>query len=463
MHPDSEDLWFLPLGGTGEIGMNLNLYGHAGRWLMVDCGVTFAKEGQAGPHVQMADPEFIVQRRDDLEALLVTHAHEDHVGAVAHLWPRLGCRVITSGFTAAILTRKLAEVGLAGQVPIEVMESGARSLLGPFDVQWLRLTHSIPEAHALMIRTAAGKVLHTGDWKLDPDPVVGDATVASAFEALAEEGVDAMVCDSTNAMVAGHSTSEAELLPGLTRVVGEARGRVVVTAFGSNIARLHTLAQVALATGRHMSVLGRSLHNMVAAAREACLWHPVRDLVPARELGYLPREEILVVATGSQGDPGAALDRLARGSHPDLELETGDRVVFSSRVIPGNEDGLNRLLRRLEQQRVEVVTAEDALIHASGHPCQDELRTLYRWVRPKTAVPVHGEPPHLAAHAVVAREAGVPLQLLGRNGDLFLLAPVAGVRRGLVGCGRLGLTGNRLERVAGRMAEDERASTKVSE
>lgn len=463
MQPDHRDLWFLPLGGTGEIGMNLNLYGHDGRWLMVDCGVTFAKGGQPGPHVQMADPAFIVQRRDGLEALLVTHAHEDHVGAVAHLWPRLGCRVITSRFTAAILARKLAEAGLADRVPVEIVEPGARSALGPFEAQWLRLTHSIPEAHALMTRTSAGNVLHTGDWKLDPDPVVGHATVAAAFEALAEEGVDAMVCDSTNAMVTGHSTSEAELLPGLTRVVGDAQGRVVVTAFGSNIARLHTLARVARTTGRHMTVLGRSLHNMVAAAREAGLWHPIRDLVPARELGYLPREEILVVATGSQGDPGAALDRLARGNHPDLELEAGDRVVFSSRVIPGNEDVLERLLSLLDRRRVEVVTAEDDLIHASGHPCQDELATLYRWVRPKIAVPVHGEAPHLAAHAGVAREAGVPLQLVGRNGDLFLIAPVAGVRRGRVRCGRLGLGSKGLESVAGPDIVDGGPRTEVSE
>ncbi len=439
MHPAADDLWFLPLGGTGEIGMNLNLYGHAGRWLMVDCGVTFAKEGQPGPHVQMADPAFIEARRDDLLALLITHAHEDHVGAVAHLWPRLRCPVVTSRFTAEILRRKLAEVGLLDRVPIRTVEEGDRSDLAPFEVQWLRITHSIPESHALMLRTAAGTVLHTGDWKLDPAPVVGRPTAEEEFRALGAEGVDALVCDSTNAHVPGHSVSEAALRPALERVVAAASGRVVVTSFGSNIARLHTLAEVAKATGRHMAVLGRSLHNMVAAARAAGLWRPRVNLVSAVELGYLPREEALVVATGSQGDPGAALDRLARGNHPDLELEAGDRVVFSSRVIPGNEETLARLMRRLKQRRVEVITAEDDLIHASGHPCQDELRELYEWLKPRVVIPVHGEPLHIAAQARLARACGVPIQLAGRNGDLFMVAPVPGLRRDAVRSGRLGL------------------------
>lgn len=439
MNPATDDLWFLPLGGTGEIGMNLNLYGHAGRWLMVDCGVTFAKEGQPGPHVQMADPGFIEARRDDLLALLITHAHEDHVGAVAHLWPRLRCPVVTSRFTAEILRRKLAEAGLLDRVPIRIVETGDHIDLKPFNVQWLRITHSIPEAHALMLRTAAGTVLHTGDWKLDPEPVVGKPTPEDQFRALGAEGVDALVCDSTNAQVPGHSVSEAALRPALERVIGAASGRVVVTSFGSNIARLHTLAEVAVATGRHMTVLGRSLHNMVASARAAGLWRPRRDLVPAVELGYLPREEILVVATGSQGDPGAALDRLARGNHPELELEAGDRVVFSSRVIPGNEETLARLMRRLERRGVDVVTADDDLIHASGHPCQEELRTLYGWLEPRVVVPVHGEPPHLAAQARVARACGVPIQLTGRNGDLFMIAPVPGLRRDAVRTGRMGV------------------------
>lgn len=448
VRPRQDDLWFLPLGGTGEIGMNLNLYGHAGRWLMVDCGVTFAREGEPGPHVQMADPGFIEQRRDDLLALLITHAHEDHVGAVAQLWPRLRCPVITSRFTAEVLRRKLAEVGLVDRVPMQLVSPGEEVDLAPFRVQWLPITHSIPEAHALVLRTALGTVLHTGDWKLDPDPVVGQPTPEPLFRTLGQEGVDALVCDSTNAMVAGHSTSEAALRSGLEGVVRSAPGRVVVTTFGSNIARLHTLAAVAQSCGRYMTVLGRSLENMVAAARGSGLWRPARDLVPARELGYLAPAEILLVATGSQGDPGAALDRLARGRHPELELEPGDRVVFSSRLIPGNEDRLRALMRRLEQRQVEVVTAEDALIHASGHPCQEELLTLYGWVRPRLLIPVHGEADHLDAQAHLARRAGVPTTLTGRNGDLFMIAPVPGLRRGAVTTGRLGLGAGGLEVVS---------------
>ncbi|MEE4361035.1 MAG: ribonuclease J [Pseudomonadales bacterium] len=448
MTPGHDELWFLPLGGTGEIGMNLNLYGHAGQWLMVDCGVTFAREGEPGPHVQMADPGFIVERRDALTALLVTHAHEDHVGAVAHLWPRLRCPLYTTRFTAEVLRRKLAEHGLLDAVPLHVIETGDRIALGAFEVEWLAITHSIPEAHGLVLRTPAATVLHTGDWKLDPGPVLGPAFDAERFRALGRAGVDAMVCDSTNALEAGHSRSEAELHAGLRECVASAPGRVVVTSFGSNVARLHTLARVARETGRYMTVLGRSLRNMVAAARAAGIWAPEGTLVDSREIGYLPRQEILMVATGSQGDPHAAMDRLSRGTHPDVELDAGDRALFSSRVIPGNERTLEALTERLRQRGVEIVTAEDALIHASGHPCEDELRAMYEWVRPGIAVPTHGTERHMQAHARLAARVGVPRQLTGRNGDLFLLAPQAGVRRGVATVGRLGVGERGLERIA---------------
>lgn len=445
MTPSDQDLWFLPLGGTGEIGMNLNLYGHAGRWLMVDCGVTFAKQGEPGPHVQMADPDFIARRAGDLEALVLTHAHEDHVGAVAHLWPRLRCPVYATAFTAAILRRKLAEAGLVERVEVHVVERDARVTLGPFDVEWLAITHSIPEAHGLLIRTAAGTVFHTGDWKLDPGPVLGPAVDAARFRALGSLGIDAMVCDSTNAMVDGHSRSEAELARGLSEVVRAATGRVIVTTFGSNVARLHTLARVARDSGRYMGVLGRSLVNMVGAARSSGNWAPATKLVDAMELGWLPREEVLAVATGSQGDPGAALDRLAAGNHPAMELQAGDTVVFSSRVIPGNEEIVARILRRLERLKVHIVTDDDAPIHASGHPARDELRQMYQWVRPRIAIPTHGEPQHMQANAEVARDCQVLRRLTGRNGDLFLIAPQPGVRRRAATVGRLGVGGEDLE------------------
>ena len=460
MTPDHHDLWFLPLGGTGEIGMNLNLYGHDGRWLMVDCGVTFPRPGRVSadgrvhhrgePPVQMADPAFIADRRDQLAGLVITHAHEDHVGAVPYLWPLLQCPIYTSRFTAEILRRKLAEHELLHRVPIHVVDVGDRRGIGPFEVEWLALTHSIPDPNALMIRTAAGSIFHSGDWKLDSDPLVGHGYSPDTFRALGQEGVNAMVCDSTNATVNGHSTSERVLYDGLRAVVGPATGRVVVACFGSNIARLHTLARVARDTGRYMGLLGRSLVNMAGAARAAGLWNARDHLINPAHLGYLPRNEVLAVATGSQGEPRTALHRLAAGQHPDVELEAGDQVVFSARAIPGNEEAIAGLVARLEQLGVTVVTAESAAlpIHASGHPAAEELRAMYDWVRPTVAIPVHGEAEHMERHADIARACGVPRRLVGRNGDLFMIRPVAGVRRQAVATGRLGYDRGELVRVA---------------
>lgn len=440
MTPGAEDLWFLPLGGCGEIGINMSLYGHDGGWLMVDAGIGFDRES-ARPRVFTADAGFIADRREQLLGLLVTHAHEDHVGAVAHHWPRLRCPVFCSRFTAEILQRKLAEAGLAGRVPVYVVEPHARHQLGPFDIQWIDLTHSTPESRALMIRTSKGNVFHTGDWKLDEAPLVGADFDSSALEKLGDEGVLAMACDSTNAMVEGRSDSEGELYAALLEKVLEAPKRVVVACFGSNIARLVTLAKAAVAAGRYPALLGRSLENYYRAARASGLWPLEVDMAQASHMGYLPRNEVFMVATGSQGEPRAALSRLASGSHPAMELEPGDTVIFSSRVIPGNEASLERLYRQLMSRGVNVVTDEDgqAPIHATGHPARDELRDMYRWIRPKIAIPVHGEPAHLDAHAALAREQGVPMVLNIRNGDLGKLAPQPGIRRGAARTGRVEL------------------------
>lgn len=459
MTPDHHDLWFLPLGGTGEIGMNLNLYGHDGQWLMVDCGVTFPRPGrvvadgtvhQRGePPVQMADPAFIADRRDQLAGLIITHAHEDHVGAVPYLWPLLQCPVYTSRFTAEILRRKLAEFDLLHRVPIHVVDVEERRTIGPFQVEWLALTHSIPDPNALMIRTPVGNIFHSGDWKLDDEPLVGHGYAPATFKALAEEGVAAMVCDSTNATVAGHSISESVLEKGLLAAIQDAPGRVIVACFGSNIARLHTLANVARATGRYMGLLGRSLINMSGAAKAAGVWNADDHLINPSHLGYLPREEVLAVATGSQGEPRTALRRMAMGTHPDVELEPGDRVIFSARAIPGNEEAIEALIVSLKELGVEVITAEaaDLPIHASGHPAQDELRAMYQWVQPEVAIPVHGEAEHMEVHASLARDCGVPKSLLGRNGDLFMIRPVPGMRRQVVEVGRLGWERGELVRV----------------
>ncbi|MBW7472110.1 ribonuclease J [Marinobacter sp. M216] len=459
MTPDHNDLWFLPLGGTGEIGMNLNLYGHDGQWLMVDCGVTFPRPGRVAadgtihhsgePPVQMADPAFIADRRDQLAGLVITHAHEDHVGAVPYLWPLLQCPIYTSRFTAEILRRKLAEFDLLHRVPIIVVETGESRQIGPFDVQWLALTHSIPDPNALMIRTEIGNIFHSGDWKLDDQPLVGHGYSRKTFTDLADEGVAAMVCDSTNATVAGHSVSEAALHEGLLQAVQSAQGRVVVTCFGSNIARLHTLGLIARETGRYMGLLGRSLVNMSAAARAAGVWDAADRLIAPSHLGYLPRGEVLAVATGSQGEPRTALRRLAAGTHPDFELEAGDTVIFSARAIPGNEEEIETLIGRLRELGVTVITAEDSRIpiHASGHPAQEELRAMYQWVRPNIAIPVHGEAEHMDTHAGIARGCGVPRTLVGRNGDLFMIRPVPGMRRQIAETGRLGWDKQALVRV----------------
>jgi len=438
MTPSAGDLWFLPLGGCGEIGMNMSLYGHDGRWLMVDCGIGFDRHS-ADTRIITAMPDFIAARRDRLVGLLVTHAHEDHVGAVAHHWPELRCPVYCTRFTAEILARKLVEAGLLGIAPVQVVETGERHSLHAFDIEWVALTHSTPEAQALLIRTPAGTVFHTGDWKLDPEPVVGEVFDPLAYRRIGDEGITAMVCDSTNATVEGRSPSEGELYSALLEKVLSATGRVVVACFGSNVARLTTLVRVAAATGRYPGLLGRSLSNYYRAARAAGLWGLKQELVPAAHLGYLPAREVLAIATGSQGERGAALSRLAARDHPDLDLEPGDTVIFSSRVIPGNERALEALDARLQAMGVTVVHDVEAAppIHASGHPARDELREMYQWIRPQIAVPVHGEGRHLDAHAALARELGVPVQLNGRNGDLYLLAPQPGLRRNAAPVGRM--------------------------
>ena len=421
--------------------MNLNLYGHDERWLMVDCGITFARDGEPGPRVQMPDPRFIEERRDSLSALLITHAHQDHVGAVAYLWPRLRCPVYATAFTLALLRPKLARAGLLEQVPLFEVAAGHRHRIDGFDIEWLPITHSTPESQALVIRTPVGYVLHTGDWKLDPEPVVGPAYRALDFQKLAHENLLAMGCDSTNATVPGRSISEGALFDGLYKAIVGASGRVVVGCFGSNIARLATLASVANACGRYPALLGRSLRDYYAAACSARVWPADLRYVAAEDLGYLPAREVLAVATGSQGEPGAALDRLAGDRHPAFGLEAGDTVVLSSRVIPGNERQVEQIVERLRELGVQVIQDVDGLspIHASGHPPQGELMDLYRWVAPRTAIPVHGEPKHLEAHAAVARQAGVGRRMVGRNGDLYMLAPQRAIRRQAVTVGRLGV------------------------
>jgi len=440
----AEDLYFVPLGGTGEIGMNLNLYGHKGAWLMVDLGIIFGDPRLPGIDIEMPDPTFIVERRETLAGLVLTHAHEDHLGAVPYLWEQLRCPVYATKFTAALLRRKLAEVGLLDEVPLtEVPLSGSFSV-GPFDIELITLTHSIPEPNAVVIRTAAGTVLHTGDWKLDPTPLVGDSYDEQRLKALADENVLAMVGDSTNAMVWSDAGSEADVREQLLKVVKGLENRVAVACFASNVARLETVIEVAEACGRRVCLLGRSMHRIVECAREAGYLQGHKPFVAEEEIDYLPRDEVLLLCTGSQGEPRAALWRLARGDYPNVELSRGDAAVFSSRIIPGNDTAIYELQNALAEAGIEVITDHDHDIHVSGHPGRGELVQMYQWVRPQVAIPVHGEARHLAAHAEIAKQCQVPQQIVGRNGSVIRLAPGEAAIVGEVPSGRLVYDGRRL-------------------
>jgi ribonuclease J len=432
---DPTALHLLALGGAGEIGMNLNLYHHAGRWLMVDCGVMFGRDGH-DQHALMPDPSFAVARREQLDGLVLTHAHMDHIGAVAAIWPALRCRVYATRFCAEMLRGALRETDLGDEVPIQVLDEAAHLTVGPFDLQRLPMTHSTVEMGALVIRTAAGTVLHTGDWKLDADPVVGSVTDVAGLQALAAEGVDACVSDSTNADVEGWTPSEGSLLEPLTRLLADRRHRVAVTFFASNVARIRTLVQAGLAVGRHPVMLGRSLERTWQAARTAGYLEDLADPVPARDFGFLPRERVLLLCTGSQGEVRAGLARLAADDRKDVYLEAGDTVVFGARRIPGNEVFVERIERLLAERDVEIVTPDAAHVHVSGHPRREELRTLYRWVRPRAVVPVHGTPEKLEAHAALAEDMGMAA---GRivNGQVLRLAPGPPEVVGTVRTGRL--------------------------
>jgi ribonuclease J len=453
--PAADELYLVPLGGTGEIGMNLNLYGHDGAWLMVDLGVTFAGDELPGIDLVMPDTDFIEARKDRLAGLILTHAHEDHIGAVPYLWPRLRCPIYATPFTAYMLRGKLKEAGLLAEAEIIEIALSGRFSVGPFQIELITLTHSIPEPNAVVIRTAAGSVLHTGDWKLDPDPLIGDDYDKDRLQDLAEEGVLAVVCDSTNALVEGETGSEAEVREELMARVRGLKGRVVIACFASNVARLDTAIRVAVASGRRVALVGRSMHRIVEAARETGYLKDLPPFVAEDEVDYLPREEVLLLATGSQGEKRAALWRIAQGQHPSVALDEGDTVIFSSRVIPGNELGIFALQNALVERGIKVVNAKDNDIHVSGHPARGELAQMYNWVRPKISVPVHGEARHLAAHAELAAACQVPRQIVCRNGAVVRLAPGPGEVVGEVPTGRLLYDGGRLL-AAGNLAQRAR-------
>jgi len=439
-----DELVLLPLGGAGEIGMNLTLYGCDGRWLMVDLGVSFGDDTMPTIDVIMPDPSFIEERRDALAGIVLTHGHEDHLGAVAYLWPRLRCPVYATPFTASLLHGKLVEAGLQKIVPVHIIPLGGRVTIGPFDVEMISLTHSIPEPNSLAIRTRFGTVLHTGDWKLDPAPMVGLNADVERLREIGDEGVLALVGDSTNVFSPGHSGSEGDVRESLIGLLGRYRNRIAVACFATNVARVESIALAAAAHDRSVCLAGRSLWRIEAAARENGYLKGIAPFISEHDAGYLPKDKVLYICTGSQGEPRAALSRIAGNSHPHVVLERDDVCIFSSRVIPGNERKIYDLQNRIAKLGVEIVTSRDHFVHVSGHPNRDELKEMYRLIHPRIAVPVHGEFRHQMEHADLAEECGVEETEIIENGDMLRLAPGELEIVDHVKSGRLCLDGPRL-------------------
>lgn len=441
MKPGNE-LLFLALGGSGEIGMNVNLYGCDGKWLMVDLGMTFADPYYPGIDLVFADLEFIEERLDDLVGVVLTHAHEDHIGAVPYFAQDLGVPLYATPFTARLVAEKLREAGIENEVELNVIPNEGAFSLGPFDLRYIPLAHSIAEGNALLIDTPHGRIFHTGDWKLDDEPLIGVPATQDELSAIGEEGVLALVCDSTNVFNPAASGSEAEVREGLLEVVRGLSGRrVLVTTFASNVARLKTLAEVAEATGRELCVAGRSLDRIIAVAKASGYLRDFPETIGFDAAMDLPRGEVMILATGGQGEARAALGRIAGDQHP-LRLEKGDTVLFSSRQIPGNEIAIGRIQNQLAAKGVEIVTDRQSMIHVSGHPGRPELVALYEWLRPQMLVPVHGEIRHMAEQARLGAEQGIPRTIVQKNGDLVRLAPDGPKKLTEVRAGRLVLDGD---------------------
>jgi len=421
------ELVFAALGGIGEIGMNLSIYGFGDerrrQWIIVDCGVSFASEEHLpGVDLILPDIRYLIEERSNILALVLTHGHEDHMGALIDLWPRLKVPIYATRFTAALFEARRASEPGAPKIPIQVVPLGGHLQIGPFALDFISVAHSIPESNALAIRSPAGTVLHTGDWKIDPTPLIGGLTDVAKLAALGDAGVLALVGDSTNAVRDGRSPSEADVAKTLSELIRNAPRRVAVTTFASHVGRLRAVADAARAAEREVVVVGRAMERVVQVARETGYLDGVQEFRGIESYSYLPPEKVVALCTGSQGEPRAALARIAEEEHPDVALSRGDRVIFSARPIPGNEKAIARVMNGLVEQGIEVITDRTHLVHVSGHPRRDELRDMIGWVRPKILIPAHGEALHLAEHAALARRAGVPQVLLCRNGDLVRLA-----------------------------------------
>ena len=421
------ELVMLPLGGTGEIGMNCYCYGTGKpserQWLMVDLGVKFGGEKDPGVDVILPDVSFITSNKNDLAGLVITHAHEDHIGAVPWLWPQLRCPVYCTSFAAELLKIKLREHGLEDEVPLHIQVPGKPFKVGDFEVEYVEVTHSIPQSNALWIKTAEGRIVHSGDWKIDYTPVLGAPFNAKRFEEIGREGVDVLVCDSTNVLREGFSPSERDVASTLEDIIKHANGRVAVTTFASHVERISCAVKAARAAGREVVIAGRAMRNTIEAARICGMLKDAGAFLDEDAFGYLPPNKIMLLCTGSQGEPRAAMARIADDNHPNISLEEGDLVIFSARTIPGNEKEVGAIINGLAKLKVDVITPDDALVHSSGHPRQDELKTLYELLKPRALVPMHGEPRHLYAHAKFARAHGIKDTLILEDGKISRLCP----------------------------------------
>ncbi|MGB6920194.1 MAG: ribonuclease J [Methylovirgula sp.] len=447
---EADELVFVPLGGLGEIGMNLALYGLGPRrrrkWLMVDCGLTFAEPERAGVEIIIPDPQFIDKIKRDLVGLVITHGHEDHIGALVDIGPKLECPIYATPFAGGLFAMRMAEAALA-ELQIKTVLQGSRLALDPFDVEFIPVAHSIPESCALAIRTSCGTILHSGDWKIDPDPGLGKPTDSKRLIEIGNEGVLALVCDSTNILREGTSPSEGEVAKTLGAIIAAARGRVIVTTFASNVARIRAVSQAASAAGRKVVLVGRAMEGVVAVARDGGYLEGVDEFLSPDSYSALDRDEVVLLATGSQGERRAAMARISEDDHQLVRLAPGDTVIFSSRTIPGNEREVQRIINNLVKQGAEVVTDRTALVHASGHPRCAEVAKFYEWIRPQIAIPAHGEELHLAEHARFAAQCGVAHVVKARNGDVVLLAPDGPAIIDEVPHGRLCRDGNALVRL----------------
>jgi len=438
--PKGNNFWFLPLGGAGEIGMNLNLFGHNKEWIIVDCGITFGD--RLGIDIMMPDPSAILEQAENVKALVLTHAHEDHIGAVPYLWPYLKCPVYATPFTAQVLRQKLEEKSWGKQVKIIEVPLSGRVQIGSFDVEYITLTHSIPEPNALAIRTELGCVLHTGDWKVDPQPLIGESTDKNRLKEIGKEGVSALICDSTNVFDKGSTGSEGEVRNELEKIIAQIpQGRIVACCFSSNVARVESIAHAAQKNGRKVALLGRSLEKMIRAATLSGYLKKLPGFVPADQAMDMPRDKVLFISTGSQGEGRAALSRIANRSHPIVELDDGDTVIFSSRVIPGNERSIANIQNQLVHQGVRTITSHEEAVHVSGHPAQEDLKAMYNWTKPKSLIPVHGEARHMQSQAELGLANGIEHTLVPGNGTLIELAGKTPEIIDRVNTGRWGVDG----------------------